>query len=76
VGEMVKRLAAFLAEAMAAGKLGRDDPQFAAEIFLSMLAGQERVRRLYGMNGTMRGAQAESRRVPRIVDCFLRAYPT
>lgn len=69
-GAMVKRLAAFLRDAMAAGQLRRDDPQFAAELFLSMLAGQERVRRLYGLNG----AEAESRRVPRIVDCFLRAY--
>jgi AcrR family transcriptional regulator len=69
-GAMVKRLGAFLGEAMAAGQLRRDDPQFAAELFLSMLAGQERVRRLYGLNG----AEAESRRVPRIVDCFLRAY--
>jgi AcrR family transcriptional regulator len=69
-GAMVKRLAAFLREAMAGGRLRRDDPQFAAELFLSMLAGQERVRRLYGLNG----AEAESRRVPRIVDCFLRAY--
>lgn len=69
-GAMVKRLAAFLGEAMAAGRLRRDDPQFAAELFLSMLAGQERVRRLYGLNG----AESESRRVPRIVDCFLRAY--
>jgi TetR/AcrR family transcriptional regulator, mexJK operon transcriptional repressor len=69
-GAMVKRLAAFLREAMAAGQLRRDDPRFAAELFLSMLAGQERVRRLYGLNG----AEAEARRVPRIVACFLRAY--
>ncbi len=69
-GEMVRRLAAFLRRAMEKGDLRRDDPQFAAELFLSMLAGQERVRRLYGLNG----AEAESRRVPRIVDCFLRAY--
>ena len=69
-GEMVRRLAVFLHAAMAAGQLRRDDPQFAAELLLSMLAGQERVRRLYGLNG----AEAESRRVPRIVDCFLRAY--
>jgi TetR/AcrR family transcriptional repressor of mexJK operon len=69
-GEMVRRLAAFLRAAMAARQLRRDDPQFAAELFLSMLAGQERVRRLYGLNGV----EAESRRVPRIVDCFLRAY--
>jgi TetR/AcrR family transcriptional repressor of mexJK operon len=69
-GAMVRRLAAFLQAAMEKGELRRDDPQFAAELFLSMLAGQERVRRLYGLNG----AEAESRRVPRIVDCFLRAY--
>jgi AcrR family transcriptional regulator len=69
-GAMVRRLAAFLQGVMARGDLRRDDPQFAAELFLSMLAGQERVRRLYGLNG----AEAESRRVPRIVDCFLRAY--
>ena len=69
-GAMVRRLAAFLQAAMEKGELRRDDAQFAAELFLSMLAGQERVRRLYGLNG----AEAESRRVPRIVDCFLRAY--
>lgn len=69
-GEMVRRLAAVLKSAMKKGELRRDDPKFAAELFLSMLAGQERVRRLYGLNG----AEAESRRVPRIVDCFLRAY--
>ena len=69
-GEMVRRLAGVLKSAMSKGELRRDDPKFAAELFLSMLAGQERVRRLYGLNG----AEAESRRVPRIVDCFLRAY--
>ena len=69
-GEMVRRLAGVLKGAMKRGELRRDDPKFAAELFLSMLAGQERVRRLYGLNG----AEAESRRVPRIVDCFLRAY--
>jgi AcrR family transcriptional regulator len=69
-GEMVRRLAAFLERAMEKGELRREDAQFSAELFLSMLAGQERVRRLYGLNG----GEAESRRVPRIVDCFLRAY--
>lgn len=69
-GEMVRRLAGVLKSAMTKGELKRDDPKFAAELFLSMLAGQERVKRLYGLNG----AEAESRRVPRIVDCFLRAY--
>jgi len=73
-GEMVRRLAGVLKSAMKKGELRRDDAQFAAELFLSMLAGQERVKRLYGMNGKASGAEAESRRVPRIVDCFLRAY--
>jgi AcrR family transcriptional regulator len=73
-GAMVRRLAAFLQAAMERGALRRDDPRFAAELFLSMLAGQERVRLLYGINGKSSGAGAESRRVPRIVDCFLRAY--
>lgn len=73
-GEMVRRLAGVLKSAMEKGELMRDDPQFAAELFLSMLAGQERVRRLYGINGKTNGSEPESRRVPRIVDCFLRAY--
>ncbi|HET7197269.1 MAG TPA: TetR/AcrR family transcriptional regulator [Burkholderiales bacterium] len=73
-GAMVSRLAAFLRKAMEKGELRRDDPQFAAELFLSMLAGQERVKRLYGINGKAGGAEAEARRVPRIVDCLLRIY--
>ncbi len=54
-----------------AGVLRRDDPEFAAELFLSMLAGHERVRRIYGIGN---GAESEPHRVGRIVDCFLRAY--
>lgn len=73
-GAMVSRLAAFLRKAMEKGELRRDDPRFAAELFLSMLAGQERVKRLYGINGKAGGAEAEARRVPRIVDCLLRIY--
>jgi TetR/AcrR family transcriptional repressor of mexJK operon len=70
-GEMVRRLSAYLRKAMNTGALRRDDPEFAAELFLSMLAGHERVRRLYGIaNGT----QAEALRTGRIVDCFLRAF--
>lgn len=70
-GETVRRLAARLDEAMRAGELRRDDPEFAAELFLGMLVGQERVRRLFGFAG--RGA-ADRVRAERIVDCFLRAY--
>src|SRR6266704_1522893 len=70
-GEMLQRLAASLRQAMQAGVLRRDDPEFAAELFLSMLAGHERERRIYGIGN---GAESEPRRVGRIVDCFLRAF--
>src|SRR5213595_3976318 len=70
-GEMLRRLSAYLRKAMNAGALRRDDPEFAAELFLSMLAGHERVRRLYGIAN---GAEAEAWRTGRIVDCFLRAF--
>ena len=70
-GETVRRIAQLLSGAMSSGELRRDDPQFAAELLLSMLAGHERVKRLYGVSGA---ASAESRRVTRIVDCFLRAF--
>jgi TetR/AcrR family transcriptional repressor of mexJK operon len=70
-GEMLQRVTAFLRKAMQAGALRRDDPEFAAELFLSMLAGQERVRRIYGIGN---GAESEPHRVGRIVDCFLRAF--
>jgi len=70
-GETVRRLAARIEEAMRAGELRRDDPELAAELFLGMLVGQERVRRLFGFPG--RGV-ADRSRAERIVDCFLRAY--
>ena len=70
-GEMVRRLAQFLRSAMRAGVLRNENPQFAAELLLSMLAGHERIKRLYGVNGA---GEAEKKRVARIVDCFLRAF--
>src|SRR5205823_2179456 len=57
-GEMLRRLSAYLRKAMNAGALRRDDPEFAAELFLSMLAGHDRVRRLYGIAN---GAEAVAR---------------
>ena len=69
-GEMVRRLAVVLQAEMKAGRLRREAPEFAAELFLSMLAGMERVKRLYGVNGT---TENEQKRVARIVDSFLRA---
>ncbi|HET7363433.1 MAG TPA: TetR/AcrR family transcriptional regulator [Burkholderiales bacterium] len=74
-GEMVRQLAAYLERAMQAGELRRDDPQFAAELLLGMLAGHDRIKRLFGVertNGTNSGA--DDARSRQIIDCFLRAY--
>ena len=70
-GETVRRLAHLLHSAMRSGEMRRDDPQFAAELLLSMLAGHERIKRLYGVHGA---DEAEKNRAARIVDCFLRAF--
>jgi len=70
-GEMVRRLAEKLERAMDAGELRRDDPRFAAEMLLSMLAGIDRMKKLFSVNGEGEG---EAHRTARIVDCFLRAY--
>lgn len=69
-GETVRRLASFLDQAMRAGELRRDDPELAAEVFLGMLVGQDRVKRLFGVSLE----EEESQRAARIVECFLRAY--
>jgi len=70
-GETVRRLAQLLGAAMRAGELRRADPEFAAELLLGMLAGHERVKRLYGVQ---RVAQDEKRQVTHVVDCFLRSF--
>jgi TetR/AcrR family transcriptional repressor of mexJK operon len=70
-GEMVRRLAENLERAMDAGELRRDDARFAAEMLLSMLAGLDRMKRLFSVNDE---EESEARRTARIVDCFLRAY--
>ena len=69
-GALVERLAAYLAKAMAAGSLRRDDPELAAELLLGMLVGHDRLKRLFGVGCE----EKEARRAGRIVDCFLRAY--
>ena len=53
------------------GRLRRDDAQLAAEMLLSMLAGVDRVKHLFGLGN---GGEHDTRRAARIVDCFLRAY--
>jgi TetR/AcrR family transcriptional repressor of mexJK operon len=69
-GALVERLAGYLEAGMDAGELRRDDPQLAAELFLGMLVGQDRLKRLFGVSCE----EKEARRTARIVDCFLRAY--
>jgi TetR/AcrR family transcriptional repressor of mexJK operon len=71
VGAMVERLAEYLGAAMRDGRLRRDDPQLAAEKLLSMLAGTDRVKRLFCVAS---GIENDARRTARIVDTFLRAY--
>jgi len=69
-GETAARLAEYLEKAMAAGRLRRDDPLFAAELFMSMLVGLDRIKRLYGVARF----EVDARRTARIVDRFLAAY--
>lgn len=68
-GEMVRRLAVVLGREMQAGRLRREDPQFAAELLLGMLVGHDRIKRLFGV-----APAKASRRTESIVDCFLRAF--
>ena len=65
VGEMVQRLAAFLKE-----RLDAPDPEFSAEMLLSMLAGVDRMKRLFAVPP----AAQEAARAARIVDLFLKAH--
>ena len=65
-GEMVRRLAEFLEQ-----ELGAPDPQFSAEMLLSMLAGIDRMKRLFAV---LPGAETETARTARIVDLFLKAH--
>jgi TetR/AcrR family transcriptional repressor of mexJK operon len=70
-GETARALAAHLRRAMDAGRLKKEDPQFAAELFMGMLVGVDRIKRLYGV---ARFVEDDMRRSARIVDCFLRIY--
>ncbi len=70
-GQTAARLADFLGNAMADGRLRRDDSRFAAEMLLGMLGGMEHIRRLCNAPGP---DEAESTRIGQIMDTFLRAY--
>ena len=65
-GEMVRRLAEFLRQ-----KLDAPDPEFSAEMLMSMLAGVDRMKRLFAVPP---GPESETARATRIVDLFLKAH--
>lgn len=71
LGMMMEKLSGYMQEAMARGKLREADPAFAAEMLLSMLAGVERTRLLFGVASP---PQDEEQRVGQIVDGFLRMF--
>ena len=65
-----KRLAGYLARAMDAGRIGRGDPDFAAEMLTAMLVDFDRLRGLLDPP-SHRPAPAKTAQV---VDCFLTAF--
>ena len=68
-------LAKFLQQAMDSGQLRKTDSQFVAELLLSMLAGFERVRLLYGVKADPTSLN-EKQKCVAIVDCFLNGLAT
>ncbi len=65
-----KRLADYLAQAMEAGRLRHDDPDFAAEMLTAMLMDLDRLRGLINLQTEL----LDSTKTARAVDCFLRAF--
>lgn len=65
-----KRLADYLAQAMATGQLRRDDPDFAAEMLSAMLIDLDRLRGLIDLQTEL----LEPTKTARVIDCFLRTF--
>lgn len=65
-----QRLAGYLAQAMAAGQLRRDDPEFAAEMLTAMLADFDRLYSLFNSQAT----PLKTTKTAQVVDCFLLAF--
>ncbi|WP_324780655.1 TetR/AcrR family transcriptional regulator [Thiobacillus sedimenti] len=65
-----KRLAHYLAQAMASGRLRRDDPDFAAEMLTAMLLDLDRLRGLIDLQTDF----LDPAKTARVVDCFLRTF--
>jgi TetR/AcrR family transcriptional repressor of mexJK operon len=71
LGRMLNRLTEFFREVITDGRMREAEPGFAAEMLLSMLAGVERTRMLFGVACP---PQDEAARVGQIVDGFLRMF--
>ncbi|MBF0272224.1 MAG: TetR/AcrR family transcriptional regulator [Magnetococcales bacterium] len=71
-GNTLTQLTQVMESAMAKGTIRVVEPDFAAEMLLSMVLGVEQVLRLLGR--PERSAEAERRRVVEIVESFLRAF--
>lgn len=65
-----KRLAVYLAGAMAQGALRQDDPDFAAEMLTAMLVDYDRLRGLINLQSDL----LKPAKTAQAVDCFLRAF--
>ena len=65
-----KRLAGYLARAMDAGRLGRADPDFAAEMLTAMLVDYDRLRGLLDPQAH----HPSPAKTAHVVDCFLQAF--
>ena len=72
IDTVVTKLASCMAEAMEAGKMRREDPDVAAELFLAMLHGMEGDRRLFGMHA--RSTKAQDDWASHAVTVFMHAY--
>jgi AcrR family transcriptional regulator len=72
VENVLRRLAEHMREAMTRGHMREDDPDTAAELFLSMLHGMEGDRRLFGVRG--RSQKAQDAWARHAVTIFLQAY--
>lgn len=72
IDTLAKRLARLMAEAMDQGRMRREDPDVAAELFLAMMHGVEGDRRLFG--GRARGRKAQDQWARHAVTVFMHAY--
>lgn len=65
-----KRLAKYLVQAMEAGELRKDDPDFAAEMLTAALIDLDRLRGLINLQTDL----LKPTKTAQVVDCFLRAF--